>query len=57
VGKIRPDPISIEAMESEEMRRRAAKWKEEAETATSPGGSSFENLLTMVRALSGTHES
>jgi len=46
-----------EAMESEEMRRRAAKWKEEAETATSPGGSSFENLLTMVRALSGTHES
>ncbi|KAF8739378.1 hypothetical protein HU200_013862 [Digitaria exilis] len=41
-----------EVMASEEMRRSASKWKEEAETAVSPGGSSFENLMSMVRALS-----
>lgn len=39
-------------MASEEMRKSAAKWKEEAEAAAGPGGSSRENLLSMVRALS-----
>ncbi|CAN6251172.1 unnamed protein product [Urochloa humidicola] len=44
-----------EVMASGEMRRNAAKWKEEAEVATGgPGGSSFENLLAMVRALSSS---
>nr|CAB3446447.1 unnamed protein product [Digitaria exilis] len=43
-----------EVMASEEMRRSASKWKEEAETAVSPGGSSFENLLSMVRRLSNS---
>ncbi|CAL5058850.1 unnamed protein product [Urochloa decumbens] len=41
-----------EVMGSQEMRRNAARWKEEAEAATGPGGSSCENLLSMVRALS-----
>ncbi|CAN6231264.1 unnamed protein product [Urochloa humidicola] len=39
-------------MGSEEMRRNATKWKEEAEAATRPGGSSCDNLLSIVRALS-----
>jgi UDP:flavonoid glycosyltransferase YjiC (YdhE family) len=38
-------------MASEEMRKSAAKWKEEAEAAAGPAGSSRENLLSMVRAL------
>ncbi|CAN6231262.1 unnamed protein product [Urochloa humidicola] len=42
-----------EVMGSEEMRRNATKWKQEAEVATSPSGSSCENLLSIVRALSG----
>ncbi|CAO2038065.1 unnamed protein product [Urochloa humidicola] len=42
-----------EVMGSEETRRNATKWKQEAEVATSPGGSSCENLLSIVRALSG----
>ncbi|KAL6659362.1 hypothetical protein ACP70R_003402 [Stipagrostis hirtigluma subsp. patula] len=41
-----------EAMASEEMRRNAARWKAEAEAAARPGGSSHENLLTLVKALS-----
>ncbi|CAN6278272.1 unnamed protein product [Urochloa humidicola] len=41
-----------EVMGSEEMQRNAAKWKEEAEAAAGPGGSSCENLLSMVTALS-----
>jgi len=40
-----------EVMGSEEMRRRAARWKEEADSAACPGGSSWENLLSMVGAL------
>jgi len=40
-----------EVMGSEEMRRRAARWKEEADSAACPGGSSCENLLSMVGAL------
>lgn len=39
-------------MASEEMRKSAARWKEAAEAAAGPGGSSRENLLSMVRALS-----
>lgn len=44
-------------MASEEMRKSAAKWKEEAEAAGGPGGSSRENLLSMVRALSSAPNS
>ncbi|KAF8747266.1 hypothetical protein HU200_013256 [Digitaria exilis] len=40
-----------EVMESEEMSKNAARWKEEAEAAASPGGSSYENLLGLVKAL------
>ncbi|PVH36322.1 hypothetical protein PAHAL_6G047200 [Panicum hallii] len=40
-----------EAMESEEMRKSAARWKAEAEAAACPGGSSRENLLGLVKAL------
>ncbi|KAF8713009.1 hypothetical protein HU200_028799 [Digitaria exilis] len=40
-----------EAMESEEIRRSAARWKMEAELAAGHGGSSRENLLSMVKAL------
>nr|CAB3482272.1 unnamed protein product [Digitaria exilis] len=40
-----------EAMESDEIRRSAARWKAEAEAAASPGGSSYENLLCLVKAL------
>ncbi|RLN04213.1 7-deoxyloganetin glucosyltransferase-like [Panicum miliaceum] len=40
-----------EAMESEEMRKSAARWKAEAEAAACPGGSSHENLLGLVKAL------
>ncbi|CAN6325280.1 unnamed protein product [Urochloa humidicola] len=40
-----------EAMESEEMRKSAARWKAEAEAAASPGGSSYENLSGLVKAL------
>jgi UDP:flavonoid glycosyltransferase YjiC (YdhE family) len=44
-----------EVMASEEMRRDAARWKAEAEAAAaSPDGTSYENLLAMVRALSST---
>ncbi|CAL5010400.1 unnamed protein product [Urochloa decumbens] len=39
------------AMESGEIRRSAARWKAEAEAAACPGGSSYENLLSLVRAL------
>ena len=39
-------------MEAEEMRRSAAGWKAKAEDATAPGGSSYENLESMVTALS-----
>jgi hypothetical protein len=40
-----------EAMESEEMRKSAARWKAEAEAAACPGGSSHDNLLGLVKAL------
>ncbi|CAO2187142.1 unnamed protein product [Urochloa humidicola] len=41
-----------EAMESEELRKSAARWKTEAEVAAAcPGGSSYENLLGLVNAL------
>ncbi|KAL6839864.1 hypothetical protein ACP4OV_029674 [Aristida adscensionis] len=40
-----------EAMQSEEMRRSAARWKAAAEDAARPGGSSYENLQSMVKAL------
>ncbi|KQJ95227.1 7-deoxyloganetin glucosyltransferase [Brachypodium distachyon] len=39
------------AMEAEEMRRSAVAWKAKAAEAVSPGGSSFENLQSMVKAL------
>ncbi|WVZ76893.1 hypothetical protein U9M48_024814 [Paspalum notatum var. saurae] len=45
------------AMASEEMRRDAAKWKAEAEAAAGPGGSSYQNLLAMVRALGSSSNS
>ncbi|RCV05963.1 hypothetical protein SETIT_1G125000v2 [Setaria italica] len=54
-AEVRREQVAMhvrEVMGSEEMQRNAAKWKEEAEAATGPGGSSFENLLSMVRALS-----
>jgi hypothetical protein len=38
-------------MESEGIRARAARWKAEAEKAVCPGGSSYESLLAMVKAL------
>ncbi|CAO2176345.1 unnamed protein product [Urochloa humidicola] len=40
-----------EAMESEELRKSAARWKAEAEAAACQGGSSYENLLGLVKAL------
>ncbi|TVU32567.1 hypothetical protein EJB05_24300, partial [Eragrostis curvula] len=43
-----------EAMASEEMRVSAARWKAAADAATSPGGSSYQNLLVMVTALSSS---
>ncbi|KAF0897651.1 hypothetical protein E2562_000369 [Oryza meyeriana var. granulata] len=39
------------AMESEEMRRSSARWKAKAEEAARPGGSSYENLQSMVEAI------
>jgi hypothetical protein len=38
-------------MGSEEVRRSAARWKAEAEAAAGRGGSSHENLLSLVKAL------
>jgi hypothetical protein len=46
-----------EVMASEEMRRKAARWKAEAAAAAGPGGSSYENLLAMVRSLSSSSDS
>ncbi|KAG2650184.1 hypothetical protein PVAP13_1NG202900 [Panicum virgatum] len=46
-----------EMMASEEMRRNAARRKAEAAAGTGPGGSSYENLLAMVRALSSPSSS
>ncbi|KAL6646208.1 hypothetical protein ACP70R_017816 [Stipagrostis hirtigluma subsp. patula] len=47
-----------EAMANAEMRTSAARWKAEAEAeaeaAACPGGSSYENLQSMVRALSSS---
>lgn len=40
-----------QAIEAEEMRRSAMGWKEKAEDAAAPGGSSYENLQSMVTAL------
>ncbi|GJM90869.1 hypothetical protein PR202_ga07190 [Eleusine coracana subsp. coracana] len=40
-----------EAMASEEMRASAARWKDAAMAAVCPGGSSYENLLSIVKAL------
>ncbi|CAL5010402.1 unnamed protein product [Urochloa decumbens] len=40
-----------EAMESGDIRRCAARWKAEAEAASCRGGSSCENLLSLVTAL------
>ncbi|KAL6840800.1 hypothetical protein ACP4OV_029326 [Aristida adscensionis] len=39
------------AMEGDEVQRNAARWKVEAEQTTCPGGSSYENLLGLVKAL------
>ncbi|CAL4969992.1 unnamed protein product [Urochloa decumbens] len=43
-----------EAMGSEEMKASAAKWKAKAVLASCRGGSSYENLLSVVRALGGS---
>jgi UDP:flavonoid glycosyltransferase YjiC (YdhE family) len=40
-----------QAMESNERRRNAAGWKAKAKDAAAPGGSSYENLQSMVTAL------
>uniref|UniRef100_A0A0E0LRP6 Uncharacterized protein n=1 Tax=Oryza punctata TaxID=4537 RepID=A0A0E0LRP6_ORYPU len=40
------------AMESGEMWRAAARWKDKAEAAARPGGSSYENLQSMEKAAS-----
>uniref|UniRef100_A0ACD5ZXJ5 Uncharacterized protein n=1 Tax=Avena sativa TaxID=4498 RepID=A0ACD5ZXJ5_AVESA len=40
-----------QAMDSEEMRRSARGWKAKAKAAAAPGGSSYENLQSMVTAL------
>ncbi|PAN05256.1 hypothetical protein PAHAL_1G125400 [Panicum hallii] len=44
----------MEAMGSEEIKACAARWKAEASAAICPGGSSYENLLSLVRALGGS---
>ncbi|KAL6629477.1 hypothetical protein ACP70R_029242 [Stipagrostis hirtigluma subsp. patula] len=46
-----------EVMASQEMKANAARWKEEAATAACPGGSSYQNLLGMVGALSSSTNS
>jgi len=43
-----------EAMASEEIKASAARWKAEASAASCSGGSSYENLLSLVRALGGS---
>ncbi|KAM0893713.1 hypothetical protein ACQ4PT_024931 [Festuca glaucescens] len=40
-----------QAMEAEEIRRSAAAWKAKAAKAAAPGGSSYQNLQSMVKAL------
>lgn len=39
-------------MASQVMRASAARWKDEADAAAGPGGSSYQNFLAMVGALS-----
>ncbi|CAL4970001.1 unnamed protein product [Urochloa decumbens] len=59
-AEVRRDQVAQrvrEVMESDEMRRNAARWKAEAAAATSPGGSSQENLLATVTALSRSADS
>ena len=43
-----------EAMGSGEIKASAARWKAEASAASCSGGSSYENLLSLVRALGGS---
>jgi len=43
-----------EAMGSEEIKASAVRWKAEALVASCLGGSSYENLLSLVRALGGS---
>ncbi|KAL5229764.1 hypothetical protein ABZP36_028540 [Zizania latifolia] len=40
-----------QVMESEETRGNAARWKAKAEVAARPGGSSYENMQSMVEAI------
>ncbi|XP_062194607.1 7-deoxyloganetin glucosyltransferase-like [Phragmites australis] len=59
-AEVRREQVAMhvrEAMGSEEMLASAARWKTEAEAASCPGGSSHENLLGMVRALSSSPNS
>ena len=41
-------------MVSEEIKASAARWKAEALAASCPGGSSYENLMSLVTALGGS---
>ncbi|OEL20603.1 7-deoxyloganetin glucosyltransferase [Dichanthelium oligosanthes] len=53
-AEVRREQVAVhvrEAMGSEEIKASAARWKTEALVACCPGGSSYENLLSMVRAL------
>ena len=43
-----------EAMGSGEIKASAARWKAEALAASCPGGSSYENLMSLVGALGGS---
>ncbi|KAG2657798.1 hypothetical protein PVAP13_1KG147600 [Panicum virgatum] len=55
--EVRREQVAVhvrEAMGSEEIKASAARWKAEALAASCPGGSSYENLLSLVRALGGS---
>ncbi|KAL6661828.1 hypothetical protein ACP70R_001212 [Stipagrostis hirtigluma subsp. patula] len=56
-AEVRREQVAMrvrEAMANAEMRASAARWKAGAEAAACPGGSSYENLQSMVRALSSS---
>ncbi|KAL6660834.1 hypothetical protein ACP70R_000218 [Stipagrostis hirtigluma subsp. patula] len=56
-AEVRREQVAMhvrEAMANAEMRASVARWKAEAEAAACPGGSSYENLQSMVRALSSS---
>ena len=55
--EVRREQVAVhvrEAMGSEEIKASAARWKAEALAASCPGGSSYENLMSLVGALGGS---